>query len=112
MPTLSLLEILWWLAVGHIVSDFVLQTDFMARYKSPKAEPIAAAGPWWLWLGAHGMMNGAVTAFILGAWWVGPIEAVHHALTDWCKCTGRISFWQDQISHAVVKLALLTWMYT
>mgnify|MGYP001611024984 CR=1 FL=1 len=114
---MDLLPLLWWLAVGHVVSDFVLQTDFMSQAKDPKQGSTIyyggiqvsrkRVGPWWLWMGAHGILNGAVTALILGVWWVGPIEALHHACIDWCKCTGRLGFWADQLNHAFMKGVLL-----
>ena len=107
---MDLPQALWWLAVGHVVSDFVLQPEFMANAKHPASTYLRSKyGPWWLWMGGHGIMNGAVTALILGAWWVGPIEAAHHALTDWAKCKGHIGFWQDQVSHGLMK-GLLLWL--
>ena len=107
---MGVLEAIWWLAVGHVVSDFVLQPEFMANAKHPDSEcQREKYGPWWLWMGGHGIMNGAVTALILGVWWVGPIEAAHHALTDWAKCKGHVGFWEDQVSHALMK-GLLLWI--
>lgn len=110
---MALLQVAWWLLVGHIFADFVFQSEKMVTLKSP-AKRIAPCedsyGPWWLWLLAHGIVNGAITARILGIWWVGPIEAMHHAATDYLKCTERITFWQDQLSHAVMK-GLLLWVW-
>ena len=110
----EILRLLWLLAVGHVVSDFFLQTEFMAHAKCPGCEePECEAvdrtkcGPWWLWMGAHGMLNGWVTSLVLGVWWVGPIEAAHHALIDWGKCMGHVGFWADQAHHAYMKLLLL-----
>ena len=107
---MEVLKVLWFLAVGHVLSDFFLQTEFMAHAKNPECAEAEVerghCGPWWLWMGAHGMLNGVVTAWILGVWWFGPLEALHHALTDWAKCTGKIGFWQDQMSHGVFKLFL------
>ena len=103
------LHLLWNLMVGHVVSDFFLQTEFMAHAKDPNCTEVdrSKCGPWWLWMGAHGLLNGAVTAYVLGVWWLGPIEAAHHALIDWSKCTDRLGFWADQVHHLLMKLLLL-----
>jgi hypothetical protein len=63
-----------WLLVGHLVGDFLLQTDRMARYKARQ----------WRWLFAHvGSYMASVTlATLLYAW--------QHSLSSWPAIVGLL----------------------
>lgn len=52
---------------------------------------------------AHAAIHGLAVALLTGAALVGLIEGVVHALIDYCKCTGRITFTTDQILHILCK---------
>jgi len=96
------------LLVGHALSDFPLQTDFMVRAKSPRAGSI------WPWvLGSHSLIHGFAVAVILGNFWLGLAEFIAHFIIDLCKSLGLfgkgdISFHIDQTFHFICKAA---WVY-
>lgn len=97
------LSMLGFLIVGHALADYPLQGDFLARAKN-RAAPVAGV-PWWQALGAHALIHAGMVAVITGVWWLGFAEFAAHCLTDDAKCTGRITFNQDQAIHVACKVA-------
>lgn len=89
------------LMVGHVVSDYPLQGDFLARAKNHKA-PIPGF-PWYQALGAHALIHGGSVWLITGIWWLGAAEMIAHAMIDWLKCEGCIGLNTDQAMHATCK---------
>ena len=89
------------LMVGHVVADYPLQGDFLARAKNHRT-PIPGF-PFYQALGAHALMHGGMVWAITGAWWLGALETVAHAGIDYLKCDGRIGLNTDQTAHAVCK---------
>jgi hypothetical protein len=63
-----------WLLVGHLVGDFLLQTDNIARFKAQS----------WPWMLRHVGVYMAVMAVILGAY------AVTHAVPLWAVGGGLL----------------------
>lgn len=97
---------LFWLVVGHVMADFPLQGDFLAKAKNHRT---AIAGiPWWLCLAAHTIICGAGVALVLGPFW-GMVEAVVHYFVDYAKNEGWFgggekAFVTDQAIHLVCRL--------
>jgi hypothetical protein len=99
------------LMVGHMLADYPLQGDFLARAKN-KSAPIPGV-PWYQALAAHSIIHGGMVWAITGVWWLGALEAFFHATTDHCKCIGFINFNVDQTTHAICKLwwaAICVWV--
>lgn len=94
---------------AHALADYPLQGDFLSRAKN-RVAPIPGV-PWYQALGAHAIIHGGFVWAITGVWWLGAAEAVIHAVTDDAKCTGRLSFNQDQAIHVACKAAwaLIAW---
>jgi hypothetical protein len=90
------------LVVAHVICDYPLQGDFLARAKNRTA-PIPGV-PWWQALGAHSIMHGGAVWLLTGIPFLGLAEVVAHAATDDAKCRGRISFNTDQGIHIACKL--------
>ena len=116
-----------WLLVGHLVGDFLLQTDGMAKYKAVD----------WTWMLRHVGLYLAVMALVLGAyalstpvpfWALGLallLIAVTHIILDrreftlgWMRLIGITSDlgWltivADQVFHVlvlVVVVQIVTW---
>lgn len=106
MTTSASIMLLIWLLAGHAVADYALQGDFMAKAKN-RFMPIPGV-PWWQPMAAHVTIHGAFVAIITGLWWLAPLEAGIHWLTDDAKCASRISFNVDQAIHVACKL--LWWL--
>ena len=76
---MSPIEQLVLLLALHFVADFQLQSDYIAKNKSP------GSGPQWPWvLTAHSAGHGIAVGFVLSPFW-GVIEFVTHWLLDFTK---------------------------
>ena len=93
------------LIAGHALADYPLQGDFLSKAKNRSA-PIPGV-PYWQAMGAHVIIHGAIVAFVTGIWWLFFAEAAIHWLTDDAKCTGKISYNQDQAIHLACKVLWL-----
>lgn len=100
---------LLWLLVGHVVCDYPLQGDFLAKAKNHKA-PIPGF-PFYQALGAHALMHAGAVALITGSWVLGGVEFALHCAIDCAKCDGRTTLNQDQALHWLCKLAYVGILY-
>lgn len=105
--------ILFYLIVGHALADYPLQGDFLATAKN-RNTTFGMQGLWVHALFSHSMIHAGFVALITGQVWIGLLEAVAHALTDFLKCEGRLSFHTDQAAHIACKfvwaaLAVYLW---
>lgn len=96
---------LWWLVVAHFAMDFPLQGDTVAVQKNRHTDnDLAKAVPWYYWMVAHALMQGAPVALITGEIGLGLCEAVAHFGIDVLKCDRRISIHADQGIHLAFKV--------
>ncbi|MEY4760670.1 MAG: hypothetical protein RLZZ200_526 [Pseudomonadota bacterium] len=104
MINLFILLLLW-----HFLADFPLQGDFLAANKNPyppvnrnQVRDLEAIWPWCM--GAHCAIH-AGGVYVITGWWVLFVaELVAHAAIDCAKCSGRITFGQDQVLHLGCKV--------
>lgn len=96
--------LLFALVALHYVADFPLQGEYLAKAKNRNLDK--GRGIWPHALMAHSMIHGGMVALATGSVWLGVAEVVCHAATDYLKCSGRMSFTEDQIKHLVHKI---TW---
>jgi len=103
MFNLSPLEMFGALVVAHMVCDYPLQGDFLAKAKNHRA-PLHGV-PWQQALAAHSIIHGGAVWLITGLWWLGAAEVLAHALTDYLKCDRRpgFGFNNDQAVHIIFK---------
>jgi len=96
------------LLAGHALCDYPLQGDFLAKAKN-RTSPIPGV-PWYHGLGAHALIHGGMVALVTRSTAMGIAETVIHAVTDDLKCSGRLTYNQDQAVHLACKAlwALLT----
>jgi len=108
------------LVATHLLVDFPLQGDFLAKGKNHRA-PLPGI-PWWYCLLAHAAICGAAVALcvhFLGASqrsqavFLGLMEALIHTAVDFAKNEGAFGkgergFLVDQAIHVLCKL---TWAY-
>jgi type IV secretory pathway VirB3-like protein len=96
-------NILALLVFGHMLADYPLQGDFLARAKNRTA-PIVGV-PWWQALAAHSIIQAGFVGVITGSICLAVSEFCVHWITDDLKCRGKINFNTDQAIHIVSKLA-------
>lgn len=108
---MATLEILALLVVGHMLADYPLQGDFLARGKN-RTSPLPGV-PWQHPMAAHSIIHGGFVGIITGSLWLGLAETVIYAVTDDAKCRGRITYHVDQTIHVFCKVIwALIWSIT
>lgn len=94
------------LVLVHLLMDYPLQGDFLAKGKAGAFEPHAPA---WLLLLSHALMHGIAVGLVLGSIWFGLVETALHWLIDRWKIKGTIggsvAFVTDQAMHVMCKVA-------
>ena len=101
MLSLSPLELFGALIVAHMLCDYPLQGDFLAKAKNHTA-PIPGV-PWQQALASHSIIHGGAVWLLTGIWWLGLLEALSHALIDWAKSQKHFGFHTDQFLHVAFK---------
>lgn len=105
------LELFGLLVFGHMLADYPLQGDFLAKAKN-QYEPISGM-PWYQALGAHSAIHAGFVGVITGSLFLAICEFILHCRIDYYKCAGKISFNQDQALHIACKAlwtALAVWV--
>tara|TARA_B100000579_G_scaffold422222_1_gene423986 strand:- start:269 stop:625 length:357 start_codon:yes stop_codon:yes gene_type:complete len=101
------LDIFIFLALGHFLGDFGLQSDRMAIEKCPGKDVTLN---WRWWLISHGAIHGFIVAIITGIPLFGLIECIFHSIIDFGKCRFGYSLLTDQILHLVCKFFYLLFL--
>lgn len=103
MFTLGPLELFGALVVAHMLCDYPLQGDFLAKAKNHRA-PLPGV-PWGQALAAHSVIHGGAVWLLTGIWWLGAAETTAHALIDYLKSDRRpgFGFNSDQAIHILCK---------
>lgn len=97
-----MIEIFALLVFGHMLADYPLQGDFLARGKN-RMNPIPGI-PWQHCMAAHAIIHGGFVGIITGSVWLGIAETVAHAVIDDAKCKGHLSYHEDQAWHIACKI--------
>lgn len=93
---------LFWLVFGHMLADYPLQTDFIAKGKNRNT---AIPGvPWYYIMTAHAFMHGGAVGLFTGSMVLAFAETVVHFFIDVAKCEGYTNIHVDQALHIVCKL--------
>jgi hypothetical protein len=96
------LLILW-----HFVADYVLQTEFIAKFKSHKNSLDAA--PWYYVLFAHCATHALGVFLITGNIVLVYFQLITHFIIDWLKCDERTNIHVDQLLHFIVMALTAAW---
>lgn len=96
------MEALILMIFAHMLADYPLQGDFLSRAKNHTA-PLPGV-PWYQALAAHSAIHAGAVFLITGSALLALAEFVIHAVTDYAKCAGRISYNADQAIHIGCKV--------
>ena len=97
------------LAIAHFFFDYPGQGDFLAKAKNHTA-PIPGV-PWYQALIAHSAIQAGAVWYLTGDPLFGCVEFCIHAITDYYKCDGRISYNVDQLIHLTCKALYALTLY-
>jgi hypothetical protein len=103
-----LLILLVW---GHVIADYPLQGDFLAKGKDPEG-PFKDFFPWTQALFAHSMIQAGFVFLFTGSVQCFLMELIGHAWTDYAKTQKWISLNIDQSIHIGMKLFYLVVVFT
>jgi len=111
-----MIQLLFWLLVGHAFADFVFQSDSMAkgknRHRKTEPPPGAVYTPCWpYWLTAHALVHGGTVALITGSFFLGVLETLAHWVIDFGKCENWYGVHTDQALHIICKLVWIVGFY-
>lgn len=104
-------EILFKLLFGHVLADFVLQTEIMAKQKNRHNKPAYIpegqkyVPTWHYWMSAHGLIHGGTVYFLTGNLFFGIVETIAHIAIDILKCENITNPHVDQAFHILLKIA-------
>ncbi len=106
-----MLELIIFLLIGHLVSDYLLQNDNIAIGKNRNINKIHLTVPWYYWLITHSSIHGLAVFITTGHISLCITEIILHTLIDYTKCEGKISLQVDQILHVLCKVIyiILIW---
>ena len=92
-----MLETLFKIVIAHLIGDYVLQSDFIAKTK----------GENWYHLFVHSALYVVPFYILFGFGWELLFLFIHHFLIDAEKARwGIISYLYDQVSHYVLAILL------
>lgn len=94
---------LFCLLCAHGLCDWGLQSEYMARNKSPLKTGDHEM-PWFIAMFSHCSIHGLAVAIITGVWWLGAMELVAHFVIDVCKCVGYTDAGLDWLLHLFCKV--------
>lgn len=101
-----MLEVLWRLLIAHAVTDYALQSLFMAEHKSPGSPRVGGETVWPWILAAHALINAGGVLLVTGSPALAGVEAVLHGLIDYGKGRRAYGFHADQSLHLASKLLI------
>lgn len=93
------MDIFFLLVFGHALGDFGLQNDHLRNNKNRKNNPDA----WYIFLVAHAVIHGGLVGFFTGSFILALAETVCHAVIDYGKIDGKLTFTLSQTLHIACK---------
>ena len=101
---MELITIFLLLVAGHLVCDYVFQTDPIAKGKNRNTEPCLFGVDWWYWMTTHAVTHGLAVGTITGSVFLGLLETLAHWLIDFGKCEKWYGLHVDQALHIACKI--------
>ena len=100
------LQVLFALIIAHVLFDYPLQGDFLAKLKNRnyKAEGETTPLLWVHCLTAHSLMHAGAVWAITGSFMIGIAELVLHWIIDFVKCEGITNIHTDQLLHILCRV--------
>lgn len=92
------------LVAAHFLFDYPLQGDWLSKIKNPNVKLVPNETIWPLALLGHAWIHAWAVLFITNRYDFFVVEFITHAITDYAKCLGTITYNQDQAMHLMIKL--------
>ena len=100
------LQVLFALIIAHVLFDYPLQGDFLAKFKNRHYKGEGEMTPllWVHCLTAHSLMHAGAVWAITGSFMIGIAELVLHWIIDYIKCEGITNIHTDQLLHILCRV--------
>lgn len=94
------------LIAGHLIADYPLQGDVIARGKNRTLDPALFGVNWYYWMASHAATQAMAVGLITQSVWLGAAEFAAHFAIDVGKCEKRYGLHVDQALHILCKIAI------
>lgn len=111
MDLIAALLLLLTLLAGHLVADYPLQGDAIARGKNRSMDPALFGVPWFYWMASHAATHAMMVGLFTQSVIAGCFEFVAHFLIDHGKCEKKYGIHADQFFHAVCKVLIVAFVF-
>lgn len=95
------------LVLGHLVADYVFQTDSIALGKNNTLDPAKFGVNWYYWMASHAATHSLIVYVLTMNIWACLFELVSHFAIDYFKCNKKYGLHTDQLLHIVCKLVIV-----
>ena len=95
-------HLLFMLLFAHCLADYPLQGDYIAQAKNRFTT--IGKDIWPIILSTHAFIHGGCVYLVTGSLSLAFLEIICHAIIDFVKCEGAISFTTDQLLHVGCKI--------
>jgi len=102
---LDMITLFLTMIAGHLVADYPLQGDTIAKGKNRTIDPALYGVPWVYWMASHAATHAVAVGLVTQSVWLGLAEFGAHFLIDDGKCRKFYGIHADQIAHALCKIA-------
>lgn len=99
------MEALLLMLIGHAVADYPLQGDWLSKAKNHTLTLVPGEAIWPGALASHALIQAGAVWLVTQSWMLMAFEFFAHAAIDHAKCSGRLTYNQDQALHVVCKMA-------
>lgn len=107
MTILQAVSLFLILVAGHLIADYPLQGDAIARGKNRSVDPALFGVPWFYWMASHAATHAVAVGLATQSVVAGAFEFVAHFAIDHGKCSKLYGIHADQILHVVCKALIV-----
>ncbi|MBX9934543.1 MAG: DUF3307 domain-containing protein [Methylobacterium sp.] len=101
---MPVIDALLWMLIGHALADYPLQGDWLSKAKNHTLSLVPGATIWPHALLCHAAIHAGAVKLATGSWLLALLELAAHFAIDFAKCTGALTYGQDQALHVACKL--------
>lgn len=107
MTILQAVSLFLILVAGHLIADYPLQGDAIARGKNRTIDPALFGVPWFYWMASHAATHAFAVGLATQSVVAGAFEFVAHFAIDHGKCSKLYGIHTDQILHIACKVLIV-----
>lgn len=95
---------LYLMLIGHALADYPLQGDWLSKAKNHRLEIVPGQSIWLGALTSHALIHAGAVYVVTQSIMLAVFEQIAHTVIDHAKCSGRLSYNQDQMLHVACKV--------